>query len=307
MKASRIVGCLFLEFCFLAGASAIVQQNNPPSSGPANCGAEIACSQLSGHAEQIAEIIGIKTKVERAMFLKESRPAGTAMSAEELSLRQEISENVLAASFDVDGVLAEIDQERARIIEVRAYLQGRRDHAVNLTNLAGLVTGSGVGIAVNALQFSSATANTGNGIGVGSGIASTVLSIIGIRQQRGPAQELGSAPNMLAVPFGRKPVLSSSYPEDVLAYLNSVAPGASPGRGSRLHALIREWIALGRLDQPETPKGQKKIDLVTASLNPKQKLRIDDLTDRAMMLADVEGNVSLMKRDLAELMRAVRK
>jgi hypothetical protein len=45
---------------------------------------------------------------------------------------------------------------------------------------------------------------------------------------------------------------------------------------------------------------------MTASLDPKQKLRIDDLTNRAMMLADLEGRVSLMKRDLAELMRAVR-
>jgi histone H3/H4 len=48
------------------------------------------------------------------------------------------------------------------------------------------------------------------------------------------------------------------------------------------------------------------VDLTTSSLNPRQKLRIDDLTNRAMMLADVAGRVSLMKRDLAELMRALR-
>jgi len=304
MKGHRITS-FFLASCFISSASVIAQQPNVPAAGRANCGG-LTCSQLSAHAEQIVEILGLKTQVERAMSLKESRSAGSAMGAEELSLRQEISESVMAAAFDVDGVIAEIDQERARIIEVRAYLQGRRDHAVNLTNLAGLVTGSGVGIAVNALQFSSTTANTGNGIGVGSGIASTILSVIGIRQQRGPARELGSAPNMLAIPFGRKPVLSSDYPEDVLAYLNSVAPGAPPDRGTRMQALIREWVELGRLDPVETPKGQKKIDLVTASLDPRKKLRIDDLTDRGMMLADVEGNVQLMKRDLAELMRAFR-
>lgn len=304
MKGRRITS-FFLAFCFVSSASVVAQPANPSSPGQANCGG-LTCSQFSAHAEQIVEILGIKTQVERAMSLKESRSAGSAMGAEELSLRQEISESVMAAAFDVDGVIAEIDQERARIIEVRAYLQGRRDHALNLTNIAGLISGSGVGIAVNALQFSSTTANTGNGIGVGSGIASTILSVIGIRQQRGPARDLGSAPNMLAIPFGRKPVLSSDYPEDVLAYLNSVAPGVAPERGSRLQALIREWVTLGRLDPPETPKGQKKIDLVTASLDPKQKLRIDDLTDRGMMLADVEGNVQLMKRDLAELMRAFR-
>lgn len=39
---------------------------------------------------------------------------------------------------------------------------------------------------------------------------------------------------------------------------------------------------------------------------PSVQPRIDDLTNRAIMLADVAGRVSLMKRDLAELMRALR-
>jgi hypothetical protein len=47
--------------------------------------------------------------------------------------------------------------------------------------------------------------------------------------------------------------------------------------------------------------------VVNFSVLAQQKLRIDDLTNRAMMLADVAGCVSLMKRDLAELMRALRR
>jgi hypothetical protein len=295
MKVYKLAVPAVVICFFLISFSAEAQQ--PPEAAEQ--------SQLSPHASQVAGILGIKPLVDRAMALSAGRPAGTSMSQEEVSLRQEISERVLTAGFDVDGVLAEIDEERARIIEARAYLQARRDRGVNLLSIANLVTGSGVGIAVNALQFSSATANVGNGIGVGSGIASTVLSLIGIRMQRGPAQPLGAAPNMLAVPFGRKPVLSSDYPEDVLAYLNSVPPGEAPDRGTRLQQLMREWVAFGRLDPPDTPKGQKEIELMTASLDPKQKLRIDDLTNRAMMLADVAGRVSLMKRDLAELLRAV--
>src|SRR5713101_1172569 len=150
-------------------------------------------SQLSLHAGQVAGILGIKPLVDRAMVMSAGRPAGTSMSLEEVSLRQEIAESILAAGFDADGVLAEIDEERARIIETRAYLQARRDRGVNLMSFANLITGTGVGIAVNALQFSSSTANVGNGIGVGSGIGSTVLSLIGIRLQRGPARQLGLA------------------------------------------------------------------------------------------------------------------
>ena len=227
------------------------------------------------------------------------------MSLEELGLRQEISERVMAVSLDVDGVLAEISQEQARINEVSTSLQGRRDKGVNLASLASLVTGSGVGVAVNALQFSNSTANVGNGIGVGSGVASTVLSLIGIRLQRGPASPIGSAPNMLAVPLGRNPVLYSDYPDHVLAYLNRVPPGENQERGTRLEQLMHEWTMLGRLDPPTTPKGKKEVDLMTSSQNARLKLRIDDLGNRAIMLADVAGRVSLMKRDLAELMRSL--
>jgi len=264
-----------------------------------------ASSQLLPHAEQVATILGIKPQLQRAMTLRSDRPSGTSMTLDELALRQEISDRVMAASFEVDGVLAEISQEQARINEVSTSLQARRDKGVNVASLASLITGSGVGIAVNALQFSSSTANTGNGIGVGSGIASTILSLIGIHLQRGPAQPVGSAPNMLAVPFGRHPVLYSDYPDDVLAYLNSLPPGETPDRGTRLEQLIKEWTTLGRLDPPSSPKRQKEVDLMTSSLDPRQKLRIDDLGNRMIMLADVAGRVSLMKRDLADLMRSL--
>jgi hypothetical protein len=306
MKASPLAVSTVLVLSFIGSNFNAQAQQQSGAAAESPCTTGAACSQLSAHAEQVATILGLKPSVERAIALRAGRPSGTAMDLEELALRQEISETVLAASFDVDGVLAEIGQEQARITEVSAYLQSRRDRGVNLASLASLITGSGVGIAVNALQFSSSTANVGNGIGVGSGIGSTVLSLVGIRLQRGPARQIGSAPNMLAIPFGRKPVLSSDYPEDVLAYLNSVPPGEAADQGTRLQQLMREWVTLGRMDPPESPKRQKEVDLMTASLDPKQKLRIDDLTNRAMMLADVAARVSLMKRDLAELMRSLR-
>lgn len=303
----RAASAVLALLAIVLGSNIKAEAQEQPEARPSPCAPGAPCNQLSPHADQVAGILGIKPRVDQALALRASRPVGISMSLEELALRQEISESVLAASFDVDGVLAEIDQERARITEVRAYLQARRDRGVNLVSLAGLIVGTGVGIAVNALQFSSATADIGNGIGVGSGAGSTALSLVGIRMQRGPARQIGSAPNMLAVLFGRKPVLSSDYPEDVLAYLNSVPPGEAAERGTRLQQLVHEWVALGRLDPPDTPKGQKEIDLMTSSLDPRQKLRIDDLTNRAMMLADVAGRVSLMKRDLAELMRALRR
>ena len=261
---------------------------------------------ISENAEQLAKILGISQLVNDARRMHSETPCGSAVTVDELSMRQDIVETLLAAAFQVDGILAELDNERAHLSELSSILQARRDRSVNLANAANLVTGTGVGIAVNAMQFSSSTANFGNGLGVGSGIASTVLSIVGIRFQRGPQHSVGRIPNMLAPLFGRPAALHSYYPQEVLEYLRSVPPSESPGRGSRLDQLMAEWRQAGRVGPSGSAKTDQQITRLTSSLDEKTKLSIDDISDRIAMLGDVTGRVALMKRDLADLMLSVR-
>ncbi len=260
----------------------------------------------SENAEQVAKILGISQLISNARLMHTQTPCESAATVEELSMRQDILETVVATSFEVDGVLAELNNERANLSELSTVLQARRDRAVNLTNIAGLITGTGLGVAVNAMQFSSSTANVGNSLGVGSGIGSTVLSIIGIRQQRGPQRSVGRIPNKLAPLFARQPALNSYYPQEVLEYLRSVPPGEGIDSGSRLDQLMAEWRQVGRLGPPGSAETDQKITRLTSSLDDKTKLSIDDLSDRMAMLADVSGRVALMKRDLAVLMLSVR-
>ena len=90
----------------------------------------------------------------------------------------------------------------------------------------------------------------------------------------------------------------------VLQYLESVAPDAeSPGE-TRLEQLKAAWIKAGRLDASNPAKQQQKIKAVSTSEDPQVRVSIDDLSDRIAMLGDVMGRVSLMKRDLAALMRS---
>ena len=262
--------------------------------------------QATANADQVANILGISQLVSRARSLHAQTPCDSSPMLPELTLRQDILDTVTAASLEVDGVLAELESERARLSELSAALQARRDRAVNLTNVAGLITGTGLGIAVNAMQFSSSTANLGNGLGVGSGIASTVLSIIGILQQHGPQHSVGRIPNMLAPLFARPAELNSDYPEAVPAYLRSVPPGEPADTGSRLDQLMAEWREAGRVGQSGNAKNDQKITRLASGLHEKTKLSIDDLSDRMAMLGDVTGRVGLMKRDLGELMRSVR-
>jgi hypothetical protein len=294
MKALRPLSLVVLL------AISVLGQNTP---APAP---EASSPHATEHAEQVARILGISERMGNLRAEQARTACGSVPTIEELSMRQEISETIMAASLDVDGVLAEIDNESAHLMELRDALEARRNSAVNTANAASLVTGSGVGVAVNAMQLSNSTADIGDVIGVGSGIASTALSIVGIRRQRGSRASVGRVPNMLAPLFGRPAVLNAYYPPSVLDYLRSVPPGQSPSSGSRLDQLTAEWRQAGQLGPPAGAKNKEKLVLLTSSMNPNVKVTIDDLNDRIAMLSDVRGRVALMKRDLAELLMSLR-
>jgi hypothetical protein len=253
----------------------------------------------------VASEIGVTPLIERLYRLPEQRGTGGTMSLEALSLRQEITEAVVGASLEVDGIIAEIDSEQAQINAIRADLEARRDHAINLNTIANIVASGFTGVVGTALQFKSSTANLGNGIGVAGAGISTLLSLIGLRQQRGGRKSLGVAPNLLAKLFDRKPEFHSDYPSEVWTYLNAVPPTES-GKETRRALLIRRWTELGRIESIETEKGRRKIEFLTSSISQQRPLTIDLLDDRGAMLADLRAQVSLIKRDLSKLMLALR-
>jgi len=86
-----------------------------------------------------------------------------------LILRQEISENVLTVSLQVDGFLAEVDSEVAQIRAVHDDLTNRRDTAVGHSTL-GSAIGSGGGAVGAALAIAGNTvATAGNWVAADSG------------------------------------------------------------------------------------------------------------------------------------------
>jgi hypothetical protein len=230
-------------------------------------------------------------------------PAGT-FSLEELTLRQQITEAVLGASLDVDGILSEIDFERAQISELKDRLSGRRDRKVNVLTLASIIVGTGSGVVGTAMQFSNPLAKSGDWIQAGGGAGGVALSILALRPTGGVGS-LGIAPNMLAPIFGRTTELRSVYPQGVWTYLNT-APATDP----RIHVpwkddLIAEWVRLGRIGPPNAPASQQKIDKLASRIADQKRLSLDELTDRSAMLTDLRSRVSLMSRDLRDLLKAI--
>jgi len=290
----------------LTSAQSLASNGGPQAASELKDTSSAQLPKLSPGAEEAAKLIGVTPLVERLYRLPErDRSAYGTMTLEALSLRQEISESVVDASLEVDGVIAEIDNELAQVNAIRADLEARRDHALNLNTIANIIAGGSTGVVGTALQFKNSTANLGNAIGVAGAGISTVLSLIGLRQQRGGHRALGVSPNLLAKLFDKKPEFHSDYPAEVWEYLNAVPP-AEAGKESRRAMLIKRWIELGRIDPIETAKGQRKVELLTSSVSQQRALTIDALVDRAAMLADVRAQVSLIKRDLSKLMLALR-
>jgi hypothetical protein len=259
--------------------------------------------ELSPGAREVAAVIGVAPLLERL----EQAPGRTngILSLEALSLRQEITEAVIRAALEVDGVTAEIDNELANIAGVRAQLEARRDRVLLINNLASLVTGGIAGIAGTALQFSENTQTTGNIIGVTGSAISTGLSFIGLRAQQGGKLTLASTPNMLARVLGEEAGAHSDYPAEVWAYLSDVPPTSGTGDTRRVE-LMKQWTAAKQISGDKSPKAEQRIKELTSSSARPVKVTIDLLNDRAAMLADVKAKVALMKCDMSKLMLALK-
>jgi len=242
------------------------------------------------------ELLGLQRVVARLSELSSTEAGSTSQEA--LRLRQQITESVIAASLDVDGMVAEIDSEVAQMSELRAYMEARRDRKIAISNVANIVMAGGAGVAGQLIQIKHSTA--GSIVGAVAGGMSAVISGVAMRQQSGESRAVGIAPNMLAMIFNRQPEFHSDYPELVWRYLDKAVPVESD-KGKRRERLIDHWVQMGRIGPP-SEKSHRKIDLLTSSVSAQHPLSIDVLLDRTMMLADLRAQVSIIKRDLARLM-----
>ena len=279
----------------LLAACALAQ--TPPGDEP---------SKLS--LDNTARLVGVLP--ETAMLEKLSQGTAAHTDAAETSaarwkilwLHQHVSEQVLAASLQVDATIAQIDNEIARTNEVRGYLSDRRDHAVTRANLLSALVGGGLGATSSGLQLSSTLDKPAAAVGIGAGALSSGLAITGIRAQHGGTAVFNFDSNMLAEFFGKPVLPDSHYAPTVWTFLNQVAP-TDPGSLTRKQRLIQTWVEVKRIDSNTT--SAPKINRLTSQPSDDLKLTIDDLEDRAAMLQDIRAKISFLKRDLGRLLASL--
>jgi hypothetical protein len=253
---------------------------------------------LAQDTAKTAQLIGVSGDI-----ISLQKLSGRSAAANEwkiLWLHQSISEQVMAASLQVDACIAQIDNEIARANEVRGYLADSRDRAVTRANLLSALLGGGVGATSAGLQLSSKLTKPAAAVGITAGAISSGIAIAGIRAQKGKTMQFDFASNMLAQFFERPTLPDSDYPATVWAFLNDVASN-DPGI-ARKNRLMQTWVEVKRIDSLED---DGKIARVTSQPSQLQKLNIDDFEDRVAMLQDVRAKISFLKRDLGLLLKSL--
>jgi hypothetical protein len=210
---------------------------------------------------------------------------------------------VTSASLQVDAAEGQIDAEIAETRELGNYMSGRRDSRVDLVNLISLGIGGTAGTASSALGLTvhdHAAAVTG----IVAGTATAALTLVGLKIRRGEERELLAPSNMLSKVFAHPSDVNNVYPTVVVSFMNAIAPNDVDGL-SRQDRLIRSWVEVGRIPEPDSVKGREKIDHLTSLPGQKVKQSIADLDDRQAMLYDLQVRLGYMKQDLAILLAAV--
>jgi hypothetical protein len=258
--------------------------------------AQTVASRPPAAAESTAQLISIASEIGQLKKLSNSSVPEDRWQI--LWLHQHISEQVMAASLQVDATIAQIDNEIARANEVRGYLADRRDRAVSRANLLSVIVGGAVGATSSGLQLSSNLSKPAAAVGIGAGTLSAGLALAGIHQEKGKSSPFEFDSNMLAEFFDRPTLPNSQYPATLWTFLNEANAGA-PGGLTRKEQLLQTWVQVKRIDSLSS---KDKIDRLTSRPAEDLKLTIDDFEDRGAMLQDVRARISYLKRDLGALL-----
>jgi hypothetical protein len=258
---------------------------------------------VSANAQQptevTAKLVGVLPEITQLRQLSSHTDPATRWQI--LWLHQHISEQVMAASLQVDATIAQIDNEISRANELRGFLSDRRDATVSRANLLSILIGGGLGATSSGLQLSSTLDKPAAAVGIASGTLSASLALAGIRAQKGHTSQFDFSSNMLAEFFDRPVLTDSRYPATIWTFLNQ-SPTNSPAGLTRKEQLLQSWVTVKRIDSLSSTQ---KIDHLTSQPSELLQLTIDDLEDRAAMLQDVRARISFLKRDLGNLLTSL--
>ena len=244
----------------------------------------------------VLSVLGLQPLLQQLNALQQ---AGDTSSLAVVTLRQQLLERILRASFDVDSVLGRVDMEASYASEDRYQLESRSQHQAALLNLVTFAASGALGAAGSAMQLTRGLNHAGTALSAAAGGTALGLSAIQLKGVN-PKQPVRSPYNMLAELLDRKPNDLSHYPPLVLAYIHASGPD---GRAPLAQGLPAAWERLHRFKAGAKGDGAS-VDAVTSDRSQGMKLSADEFADREAMLHDLHAAIILLRSDLQSALLA---
>ena len=267
--------------------------------GPAASGNKVEqAAVVTPVPESVIGALGVEPALGR---LRELQGGGQGSGLEALQLRQQVMEQVMLASFDVDAMLGRIDTEATYASEDRYLVENRKQRQNNLLNLTTFAVSGALGAAGSGMQLTAGLNHAGQAVGLASSATAVILSAVQLKGASGGKQALRSPYNMLAEILGQEPNEASRYPPLVKAYLQ--APSRKDGRPLE-ESLPAVWRRLKRLQNGAKSDGAS-LESATTDSSHGAKLGDDELADREAMLHDLHATVVLLQTELRQVLLEV--
>jgi hypothetical protein len=254
-------------------------------------------SQESPASTSIESALGIQKSLDQLSALDQQGQGGSATA---ISLRQDVLEKIMEASFAFDSVLARIQVEIAYTEETQILLENRERRRESRYSLASFLAGGVSGTAGAAMGLTRTLGHPGTVVGLVGGGSVLALALVHSRTPA-PRQAVQSPVNMLAQILGVPPNTRSGYPPVVLALIS--VPG--PEGGMYISRLPGLWRQLNRLQADEHSKKGSSVQSVTCDADGHMQSTARELSDREAMLQDLNAGLLALRSRLGGLIDQV--
>lgn len=279
------------------------QAGASPQDGPAasatRAAQPVSLPGFSDEAVRTARDIGVLPLLERFAALPGYEAATSdALRAQSMHTRQRLSDRVLLALLDVQGVLAELECERdrgSRVQFILAEAQGRRDRRLALS---GLVVGALTTILSGGLALGVPDSNGADVVGILGGSAEAGVGAAGLSGEA--TAQLRTERNALREVWdgsggGDSPV----FPPTVWRLFTKPGDAREP---SVREALVAQWRATDQLDDAPEDERRRRVELLFGEGG---RYTSDDLQLRETLLDSLQARIWLISIQLERLMREI--
>ncbi len=266
-------------------------------------GNEKNVGSLSDGAQRVAQNLQILDQLRDLHILRSDPEKFDSLHA--LHIRQDVTEALLEAYFDVQESIAAIDDEIDHTQRLQDEMSDQRDKAIKYNNILNFASTGTLSILSGSSQLRPQVhfQNAADIFTITAGGVAATLSAYALKQQSGGKRNAPRNPNMLAQILGRPVPQELQLPDSVWTFMCDTPPGSTK---SRKQLLIDKWVSAKRIDDPTSKSGQKDIDRLSGSVDLHKAVTIDMLNNRVIMLSELKVTMAQMSRDIQVIMKLYR-